>query len=133
MYKNHRKGSRAEYIAAAHFAKEGWEVYWSPNNLGAADFIVSRGSTNLRVQVKYAGLWTRGSKVYQRVSLSKSNGELYEPTDYDVLAAVGEGEDLWIIPYRDLPKTKTLYLHRDDGEGGNVYEWEKYKVKYDVS
>ncbi len=120
-------------MAAAYFAEQGWEVYWSPNNNGPADFLITRGAVTQRVQVKTASLWTKGLKVYTRAKLCKSNGDLYETDDYDILAAVAADGRMWIIPHDKLPRTKALYLHMDDGFTTNDYEWAPYKVETDAS
>lgn len=116
------RGSSGEYTAAAYFAVNGWDIFWSPNGSGPVDFIASKPDTTQRVQVKTASIWKQGSRRYTRAMTKKSNGDKYSENDYDVLAAVAADGRMWVIPYKNLPDTKSLYLHLDDGEGGNVYD-----------
>ncbi|QDP57803.1 MAG: hypothetical protein Unbinned7358contig1001_29 [Prokaryotic dsDNA virus sp.] len=126
MHPHHRKGSAAEYMAAAYFSSQGWELFWTPTGTSPCDFVMVKGEETKRVQVKAAGVWTKSGSTYTRVRLGGNN--TYKPGDFDILAVVEGPSRMWIIPFEELPGKATLYLEKVGGAFERDYGWGKYEV-----
>lgn len=85
-------GCAHEYVAAAHYLSEGSNVYWPASQHTPVDFVLERGGSLLRVQVKTA---TRNRR---RLTSTPIRGHRKgDPIPFDLLVVVGRG-GLWEIP-----------------------------------
>ena len=120
------RGATSEYLAAAYFSSNGYEVFWPNGCSSAADFVADRSGVSFRVQVKTASWVEYRGVSYLRANLRSSRSS-YKPGDYDLLAAVARDGRIWVIPFEDLPKKSTLYLERSGGRAKD-YGWGGYLV-----
>jgi PD-(D/E)XK endonuclease len=111
-------GLEAEYLAAAWFVSRGFRVSLAGAGL-AYDLIVDRRGELQRVQVKSTTSvpFASGNVVIRLSRLSPSRGaginrrvQCYEPTDFDLFFVLtGEGH-VFLIPLRDVVKSKSLMV-----------------------
>ena len=127
MQKAHRRGTACEYIAAAHFANQGWTIFWTPNGISPCDFIMRRKGITKGVQVKSAAWHEKGRTRYLRASLRSRKA--YVKSDFDFLVVVDPQSRLWSIPFGSLPDTALLYLEKERDGDVDKYEWEQWLIK----
>ena len=122
LRREHYLGASSEYLAAAHFLANGWQVYWPSVQQSWVDFVSDRGFGLRRVQVKTA-TWNR-AKTHHYLQCRLRHG-VADTTPlverYDDLVVVHE-TDCWIIEAEALD-TSNLCLGTTR-VGGKVSRWE---------
>lgn len=104
----------SELVAATHYAKHGYEIYWPALTQSVCDFIAVKDSETLRVQVKTAYWFEReSSRKYLQATLRKGSGgnKTYTKEHCDVIVIVS-GDQLWIIPIEVAQNLKTVVVSR---------------------
>ena len=127
MHDSHNRGAACEYTAAAHFASQGWTIFWTPNGSNPCDFIIRKRGETKGVQVKSAAWVEQGGVKYLRASVSPSRP--YVSSDFDLLAIVGPSERIWTIPFEHIPETSTVYLEKKKDGEVETYEWDQWLTK----
>ena len=126
MHESQRRGAACEYIAAAEFSKRGWTIFWTPTGSSAADFLIDKKGTTLKVQVKSASWSEQGGSKYLRAGVKARRK--YTKDDYDLLVVVDPDERIWSIPFEEVPKTSSIYLEKNQGEIITGYGYEKWII-----
>lgn len=113
MDMTHLEGAAAEFVAAAFFLRRGYDVLWPSSGAARYDFALEMNGEVTKVQVKKVSVSSTAKK---RVKCTPDGGRkrrVYASGDFDVLVAV-DGNDLWIIPYKDIADRGMLPLATDD-------------------
>lgn len=93
-----QKGIIAEFLAKAHFAKQGYEILSPTTHETSYDFLAVAGSEFIKVQVKAVLVGTGRSDSYLRLRNKHGQNRLYKIEDYDLLAGVHvESNRIWIF------------------------------------
>ena len=112
MHNSHKNGAVSEYRAATWFSMQGWEVYWSNLGQSAVDFIISKNSEVLTVQVKTAfRLPKDGDIKYIKCNLSHGHkkGKLYRDNTFNLLTVCYGDDRIWVIPIEYIPHNLTQF------------------------
>ncbi len=82
-----RKGMSAEYLAKAHFSKQGYLIISPDSHETSFDFLIHKGNEVFKVQVK-AVLELEDFKLARIRNKHGANNKSYKQSDYDILAGV---------------------------------------------
>lgn len=125
LAKAHYVGATSEYLAAAYFLSEGYQVYWPSVQQSCVDFIVDLNGALKRVQVK-TGTWNKDHlqcRITPRNKTKKNSSEMY-----DILVVVSDiGQ--WIIPSEKLHSSNICLANKSGNYTPRGVDWSEYKLK----
>ena len=113
-HSSHQRGAEAEYQAAAWYLGLGCNVFFPASSHARCDFVIDRGGSLLKIQVKHAFWKAQGERQtkYLCATLTRAPTTAYEKGDWDLLF-VTDGARHWEIPFAEVAGVKTLYLDRE--------------------
>jgi len=101
------KGDLALAQAINYFISAGYEVCLPIGDRKSWDMIVEKEESLHRVQVKYAGAYSRGGKCKAGLRITGGNqsyytAKKYKENDFDLLFVFSEKNQRYCIPWKDV-------------------------------
>lgn len=115
-----RTGALAELTAQTYYVSNGYDIYTPNIPQSKCDFIVTKGSEVIKVQVKKATENSTKSGTYLQIRLhgkpTPYGVREYTIDDFDELVIVHDA-GIWIIPSKDVLDKKSITFGKlmDDG------------------
>lgn len=124
MQDEHYLGAKNELRAAAWYLGKGYQVYFPVVQQGGVDFIIHKGKTLKRVQVKTA-TWVSAptKKAEGRYLQCRTHTDKLDTIPYDILFIIHE-QEVWLIPAKALDSSNLSLKH---SRGSTVNRWNKYR------
>ncbi len=109
------RGDIAVGQAIAYFIQKGYEVCLPIGDKRDYDLVIEKEDKLQKVQVKFAGLYSRGNvcKVGLRITGGNQSflvSKKYRESAFDILFVYTEKKEIYVLPWKDVPFRNELSI-----------------------